>query len=123
MFRSLLIMCALVLALLPAKAEVHALLRDGTADIHAAGGGKEITKFRLIVDLDKRLITGFAIPVDIIDINANLVSFRKTVGWRSVSGKIDRLAGALHALDTLRNAKTNTVLMSQDLDLMCKPTF
>jgi hypothetical protein len=116
-------MCALVLALLPAKAEVHALLCDGTADIHAAGGGKEITKFRLIVDLDKRLITGFAIPVDIIDINANLVSFRKTVGWRSVSGKIDRLAGALHALDTLRNAKTNTVLMSQDLDLMCKPTF
>jgi hypothetical protein len=116
-------MCALVWSLLPAEAEVHALSCDGTADIHAAGGGKEITKFRLIVDLDKRLITGFAIPVDIIDIDAKLVSFRKTVGWRSVSGKIDRPAGALHALDTLRNAKTNTVLMSQDLDLMCKPTF
>ena len=122
MFRLLLMVCVLAWALLPAKAAVLTLSCDGIATDVKTKEKDQVTKLGVIVDLDNRVVTGLAITLDIINIDANLVSFGRSVAWRSISGTIDRITGALQALDNWIDSKTNRIIMSSDLDLICKPT-
>jgi hypothetical protein len=124
--RMLFVTSTLIWALLPAKAEVLTLSCDGTMKTEQEQP-HAITKMRLIVNFDARIVTGFTeITARIDEINANSFSFGGTtthpsgVEW-SVHGTIDRITGSLGAAVTWFNPTTNKLLMSMNYELICTP--
>jgi hypothetical protein len=86
-----------------------------------------VSKMGLIVNFDAGVVSGFTGITALIDEdNGNSVSFKGTTitpsgtEW-TVHGTIDRITGWLDATVTWFNARTNTLQMTMNYELICKP--
>ena len=81
----------------------------------------------LDVNFDAAVVTGFTgITARLEEVSDNSVSFKGTninpsgAEW-SVHGIMDRITGSLGAAVTWFNPRTNTLLMTMNYELICKP--
>ena len=120
------LLVAFAMICLPAKAAVLTLSCDGTMKAEEQAKPHTISKMGLIVNFDVGVVTGFTeITARIDEINANSILFKGNTihpsgtEW-SVHGTMDRTTGG--AIVTWFNPKTNTLLMTMNYELICKPT-